>query len=290
MVGLLAVVTIRGLRRSHIPQGLTIGGMRILWWLVAVVAVATSVAPTVAPTGVPTPVTDAVLGPEPDKPAIEITPGQMAPRDQSIHECVAADGSRIYSDEPCTSAEAARAADAREHAAAEDLEASKDWICASSGPSAHLLLNAARTRDLTKPQRDALASAAFVNLRGDSQVRLGPLGSAHACIKGREVKVDPLGRILVKRAGVVRWVNDPATPQALRERCESVLRRCGGLDPGLTLRTCIEETPMCQTTPPWNDPHPCCPQECVSAFRKATRGGIAAKDAARAVFAGEGCM
>jgi hypothetical protein len=220
-------------------------------------------------------------------PAIELE-APAAARDGTIHECVGPDGSRVYTDEPCAAQQAVRAV--RERAAHEDLETKDDWICAQAGPSAFARLDAERAKDLPKAQRAALDGAQFQALAGDAPVRLGPLGSAHVCARGREVKVDPLGRILVKRGELVKYMNDPATPAALKERCQALLTRCGGLDPGTTLRNCIDETPTCAADPPWADASACCPKECVTAFANATRRSIPADDAVRVAFGPRGCM
>jgi len=146
---------------------------------------------------------------------------------------------------------------------------------------------------LPAPQRRALETA-LSGLQEDSaqrspvRWRRSDRGDLHLCTRSKRNKpietvaaID--GAVVMFHNGVGQYLNDPQTPDALTQRCSSLVTRCFS-PPETSIDSCVHLAPVCTTVPAWEQAEACCPQLCKDRFADRRADGEEALPAFLAVL------
>jgi len=146
--------------------------------------------------------------------------------------------------------------------------------------------------ELPSPQRRALETAlggiADDGARGQLRWRRSGRGDLHLCSRSKRNKpvetvaaVD--GVVVMFRNGVGQYLNDPQTPDALTQRCSSLVTECFS-PPETSIDSCVHLAPVCASVPAWEQAEACCPQLCKDLFADRRADGEEALPAFLAVM------
>lgn len=146
---------------------------------------------------------------------------------------------------------------------------------------------------LPAAQRRALETA-LSGLLADSDQgspvrwRRSDRGDLHLCTRSkRNMPVETVaaedGAVVMFRNGVGQYLNDPQTPDALTQRCSSLVTGCFS-PPETSIDSCVHLAPVCTTVPAWEQAEACCPQLCKDRFADRRADGEEALPAFLAVL------
>lgn len=110
----------------------------------------------------------------------------------------------------------------------------------------------------------------------------------HLCGRSRrgeeiEVVAAAAGQVVLFRRGVGRYLNDPETPDALRERCSALVTACF-TPPETSIDSCVHLSRSCSSVPPWTETEACCPQTCKDQYAEHRGAGKEPMQALRAAL------
>ncbi len=202
-------------------------------------------------------------------------PDLAAAADDIIYRCRDSAGVLSFSDYPCpagSSSEGTQAVQSKPAAAAGTAGIAPQ--CAAAGGNLnHGRLGEEFRAGLPPAQRSALdlALEALANEGAqDYRWRRSARADLHLCARSRrgepiEAVAAELGQVVLFRRGVGQYLNDPETPDALRERCSTLVTSCY-VPSETSIDSCVHQSRICSSVPPWTESEACCPQACKDAY------------------------
>jgi hypothetical protein len=221
--------------------------------------------------------------------------------EETIYQCRDRDGGLSFSDYPCPSDSVSEGKRTVQNSPVKrPTTAGITAQCQSSGGD----LNQGNgfgpefRAGLPEPQRAAL-ELALQTLADEGSAayrwRRSAAADLHLCGRSRrgeeiEVVAASAGQVVLFQRGVGRYLNDPETPDALRERCGALVTACF-VPPDTSIDSCVHLSRSCSSVPPWTEAEACCPQACKDQYAEHRSEGMEPLKALRAtLYEPPGCV
>lgn len=211
-----------------------------------------------------------------------------------IYKCRGADGSLVFSDEPCGAADDMQQVEIAP-APLPDIADTLPLCASEDGARLDLArLDRATLSALPASQRanvaEALGDYARWGSRAGARWGRGGDGALHLCLPTFADEIVEFvatadGKLIQIRGGLVSYRNDPDTPAALLARCADTYRACMA-GPAAAADSCVAQVPTCDTVQPWRGGRNCCPLECKNHYQQRRARGFSGEGAFLAALYG----